>query len=220
MDISSYIKDLLLLHDCVIVPKFGGFVANYRAAEINYSNNTLSPPAKDISFNKSLVHNDGLLISYISKCKGIGYIDAKRIVSDFVTETQKKLEKGKKVTFDEIGLFYNDSQHNLQFEPDPSTNFLIDSFGLSFFQFSTIEDYDVSKRIQRKFKDKEAVKIFIKRQTVRRILIGIPLLLALSLIPLKIKYIENFRSDSFSLSPLNQKIKSEESNVDISQSQS
>ncbi len=63
MEISQYIKELLILNDCVIIPEFGGFVANYKPATIE--NNQFFPPAKEIAFNNKLVSNDGLLIKHI-----------------------------------------------------------------------------------------------------------------------------------------------------------
>jgi hypothetical protein len=35
MELNKYISDLLRKHNCVIVPDFGGFVANYRSAVID-----------------------------------------------------------------------------------------------------------------------------------------------------------------------------------------
>ncbi len=200
MDLSIYLKELLFQHDCVILPEFGGFVANYRSAGIEKNKSSFSPPSKAISFNKNLTQNDGLLISYVSAQKGIGYVDAKRIVTDFVNEVKKKLDKGKKVTLDAIGTFFYDKQKNLQFEPDPATNFLLDSFGLSYFNFSPLEEYDVSKRIQKKFREKPSVRAEVRKRNLRRIAIAVPILVALVLIPLKTD-IFKFKFDISSLNP-------------------
>ena len=71
MEISQYIKEILLLNDCVIIPDFGGFVANYKPAMIE--NNRFFPPTKEIAFNNKLISNDGLLINYISEAEGVDY---------------------------------------------------------------------------------------------------------------------------------------------------
>ena len=201
MDLYSYIKELLYQHDCVIIPEFGGFVANYRPARINHGNNTVFPPRKDISFNKSLTHNDGLLISYISESRGIGYVDSKRIVTTFVTDITKRLEKGKQVVFDNVGAFYIDSHRNLQFEPDPLSNFLLDSYGLSEFTFAPLEPYDVQKRIQKKFIDKKPVSIKTRRKVLWRVAIVIPVLVALVVVPLKTDWLQ-FRTNVSSMNPV------------------
>ncbi len=185
MDITIYIKELLYLHDCVIVPDFGGFVANYKPAEINFSQNTFAPPSKTIGFNSVLTHNDGLLISYMSEQTHLGYVDVKRMVDEFVASALRRLEGGKKIAMEDIGVFYYDTQKNLQFEPDHSINFLIDSYGLSWYQFAPLQKYDVQKRIERKTRDHEPAERMSLNRTVRRILIGVPFLVALALIPLR-----------------------------------
>ena len=53
-NVSQYISDLHYTHDCVIVPNFGGFVGNRKSAELNKKTGSLSPPSKQILFNRNL----------------------------------------------------------------------------------------------------------------------------------------------------------------------
>ena len=48
-------KELLQLHDCVIFPNLGGFVAQYCPANFDEKKSVLSPPHKQILFNKNLI---------------------------------------------------------------------------------------------------------------------------------------------------------------------
>jgi len=201
MDLYRYIKELLFIHDCVIIPGFGGFVTDYRPARINHESNTIVPPGKDIRFNRSLTHNDGLLISFISEQKGIGYVDSKRMVTGFVNEVNRKLEKGKRVVFEEVGTFYYDRYGNLQFEPDATSNFLPDSYGLYEFALTPLEEYDVEKRIRKKFADKEPSRTNVRRKVLWRVAIAVPLLVALVVIPLKTDLLK-FRTNVSSLNPI------------------
>ena len=105
MDITAFIRELLFGHDCVIVPGFGGFIGNYTPARIDKSSGTFYPPVKQISFNRNLNHNDGLLVGRISGSADINYGDARNMVEEFVAEIRRKLEKGEKVVFDNIGSF-------------------------------------------------------------------------------------------------------------------
>ena len=73
MDIVRHINNLLLKHNCVIVPGLGGFVANYKSARIHPVNHTFTPPAKEIVFNTGLKHNDGILATYIALELNINY---------------------------------------------------------------------------------------------------------------------------------------------------
>ena len=67
----DYISDLLFLHDCVIIPDFGGFICNYRSAYIDADSGVICPPGKDILFNRNLTHNDGLLVNWIADKENI-----------------------------------------------------------------------------------------------------------------------------------------------------
>ena len=147
LDITPFIRELLFGHDCVIVPGFGGFIGNYTPARIDKSNGMFYPPLKQISFNRNLNHNDGLLTGRVSESLKLNYADAKNIVEQFAEEIKGKLTKGEKVIFDHIGSFVNNHEGNVQFEPDRDANYNLNSFGLSPFQVKPLEGYDVRKRI-------------------------------------------------------------------------
>jgi nucleoid DNA-binding protein len=175
VDVTAYIRELLFGHDCVIVPGFGGFVGNYSPARIDRSTDTFYPPVKQISFNRNLNHNDGLLVGRISSSSKMNYGDARNLVDEFVSEIRKKLEKGEKVVFDNIGSFINNHEGNVQFEPDKNVNYHLDAYGLESFQCLPLEGYDVRKRIIR-----SAEKDPVRKASIRKILwraaIIIPLL--------------------------------------------
>jgi len=186
----------------VIIPDFGGFVSNYHSAEINITQNSFKPPKKDILFNKNLIYNDGLLINHIASSEKISYSEAKNITSEYVQDITYKLENGEKIIFKDLGCFYFDKTQNLLFEPDLSTNYLIDSFGLSSYQFPVINN-DFNTQIETKFKNKEAVNKFIANKTTKRILISIPIIAALSLIPLNPYFLKESGVNFSSFNPTN-----------------
>jgi hypothetical protein len=59
--VEQSIRELLFEQECVVLPGFGGFITNYKSAEIDYITNILSPPTKAISFNRQLRNDDGIL---------------------------------------------------------------------------------------------------------------------------------------------------------------
>ena len=196
IDVTPFIRELLFSHDCVILPSFGGFIGNYTPAVIERGSNTFSPPRKAISFNRNLNQNDGLLISVISSARGIGYADSRRIVEEFVQDIRERLSKGERVTFDLIGTFRNNGEGNVIFEPDGSTNFLLDSYGLPVFRREPVEGYDVSSRIiARNNRGSERV---ISRKMIWRAAVALPLIATMIIIPLKS---DLFRNNA-SLNPL------------------
>jgi nucleoid DNA-binding protein len=184
VDITAFIRELLFGHDCVIVPGFGGFIGNYTPAQVDRNTGTFNPPVKQISFNRNLNHNDGLLVGRISGSLNINYGDARAIVEKFVADLRKRLEKGEKVTFDNIGSFINNQEGNVQFEPDRSVNYHLDSYGLESFQCYPLEGYDVRKRIV-----KHAAKDHVRQVSMKKILwraaVIVPLLTVMVAVPLK-----------------------------------
>lgn len=140
------IKELLFSHDCVIVPGFGGFICNYKPSVIDRQTGVFNPPAREVSFNRNLTRNDGLLIQRICSA-GVTYGDARTIVENFVAGVTRQLVKNGSFAFDRIGVFTRNIEGGLEFEPDRSVNFHLEAFGLEPFQCFPIDKYDVRKRI-------------------------------------------------------------------------
>ena len=128
--IEFYLSELLYLHDCVIIPNFGGFVGNHISAILNENTGTIFPPSKRILFNKNLKTNDGLLISHISISEKISQENSKKEVEEFVSKINDKLSSVKTCRLDKIGLFSVGKDGNIVFLQDSFTNYNVNSFGL------------------------------------------------------------------------------------------
>jgi nucleoid DNA-binding protein len=200
VDISAFIRELLFGHDCVIVPGFGGFIGNYSPARIDKVSGTFYPPVKQISFNRNLNHNDGLLVGTISASSIINYGDARFMVEEFVADLRKRLEKGEKVVFDNIGSFSNNQEGSLQFEPDRNANYHLDSYGLESFQCVPLEGYDVRKRIL-KHTQKDPVKQASIRKIMWRAAVIVPLAAAIVAVSLNTDLLKS-KAVTTSLNPL------------------
>jgi hypothetical protein len=166
----------------VIVPDFGGFIANYRPAEMDLAGNTFSPPTKEIIFSSKLIKNDGLLVNHISETEGIGYMEARLVISEFVDEVMSKLENGETIELSKVGSLRYDRNERLIFEQEIQENLLLDAFGLEVFQFPQIRHNEIFNT-KRSFLDKEAVRPVFNTRKIKRLVIGIPILLALLIIP-------------------------------------
>lgn len=149
MNLANYISDLLYRYECVIVPKFGGFVTNNQSARIDASNNTLHPPYKQITFNSHLTNNDGLLANYIASVDNISYECALNYIQ-FEIDAWKEKVKAQELNLNGLGAF-NLINSKLHFEPQKKINYLTSSFGLSNVVRSEIE------RVQAVKEQKEAV---------------------------------------------------------------
>ena len=138
MQLSPYIKDLLYRYECVIIPGFGAFLANYTSASIDADSSTFYPPGKTISFNRQLQTNDGLLANYVASVEGTSYELALQKIRNFTGSLSLELSKGERVTLDTIGDFSLTPENKVQFLPCGTENFNIASFGLTTFISSEI----------------------------------------------------------------------------------
>ncbi len=128
--IDKYISELLFLHDCVIIPEFGGFVCNAKPAQLNKLTGTLTPPSKQILFNANLKTNDGLLITHISKQEELSQNLAKKEVLTYANTITEKLNNSKVLRLAGIGLFTLGKENNIIFLQDSGKNYSLDSFGM------------------------------------------------------------------------------------------
>lgn len=157
MKLDTYITQLLYQYDCVIVPNLGGFVTNYKPASANSIKHSFYPPSKGISFNKNLSHNDGLLANFISRETDVSYEIVIKKLENEVNTILSRLKKYEKVSFEGIGILFIDQENRLQFEPNNTVNYLLDSYGLSTFQKFPIN--------QNENKEKETPVITIQHST-------------------------------------------------------
>lgn len=196
-DLNTYISGLLFIHDCVILPGFGGFVTNYKPAEHEEMSNTFIPPKKDVMFNKNLTYNDGLLISFLSKNKNITYAEAKEQVKAAVDNAWYRLEQGETIFFDGVGSFSYDNHQNLIFTPELTDNFLTDSYGLASFRFPPLNYQQNARKVQPLYKPENMDNQGIKK-TLKWAAVVIPIAGLLTLIPYK-KYHQKQQSAGIEL---------------------
>ena len=128
--VAHYISELLFLHDCVIVPEFGGFIGNKKSAQLNTATGALAPPSKQILFNTNLKTNDGLLIAHIANQENITQKVAQENVALFAKESNTKLSTSKVLRITKIGLFTLGREGNIIFLQDSTTNYSLDTFGM------------------------------------------------------------------------------------------
>ncbi len=131
MVVEHYISELLYRYNCVIVPGFGAFLTQMKAAYINTQTNTFSAPAKTIAFNEQIVSNDGLLVSFLAEAEKTGYEPMLLMLSEKVADWKKKLGKGEKLVLADIGELWYNTDRKILFQPYDKINYLTSSFGLA-----------------------------------------------------------------------------------------
>ena len=137
--IETHISNLLCLHDCVIVPGLGGFVANYKSAVIVEERNLFQPPQKEIGFNRSLSHNDGLLVNHLCTRENISWEQSLEMIDKYVSSARKQINSGESIVLQGIGILRKDAIGNIQFSPNERNELRTDTFGLDDFHFEPLE---------------------------------------------------------------------------------
>jgi len=141
MNLDHHIAALLKDHDCVVVPNFGGFVANYAPAKINPVNHRFDPPNRKVSFNKLLTHNDGLLASYVARQEAKRYEAGLKMVQDYALFLRSELKTERRVKLEKVGVLSLNMDGSIRFEQLENGEFYSDGTGLeSFFAHRIVKE--------------------------------------------------------------------------------
>lgn len=144
MDITSFIRELIVLNECVILRGIGGFETSYKHATLDKDRKTINPPSKKVHFRSDLVKDNGVLMSYIAESIEISKGKASSYIDDFVRRFFDDMKEKGKVFLDGIGEFCFDSKNNIIFSEIENENYLAESFGLEPLEFSTGINEEVS----------------------------------------------------------------------------
>ena len=160
--IEHYISNLLYMHDCVIIPGFGGFVGNKKSAYIHPVSGIIYPPSKALLFNKNLTQNDGLLATHIAKEEGLDLLEITNLIEEFVQKIQKELENRSAFKLQKVGAFTKGNEGNISFIQDTNYNYNLASFGMQ-------ADHK-SKKVERTISEEEVIVKTIKQKDFGKVL--------------------------------------------------
>ena len=136
----EHIEYLMLSNDCVVVPCFGAFIAQYTSSNNCAQNSTFTSPKRSISFNASINHNDGLLANSIAKKALIPYAEALKQIEKSTTICRQALSDGSEVPFGRLGFFISNAEGHIEFIPFHHELANDDFFGLQSFSFPTLAE--------------------------------------------------------------------------------
>ncbi len=240
MNLAQYIIDLLRHNNCVVVPNFGGFIANYHPAVIDPVKQIISPPSKHVLFNAKLQSNDGLLANYVADREGVDYSSSLISIETNVVEWRRILRDEKRLDFGEIGYLF-EQDGNIVFEQNREINLLLEAYGLASVQFvpavvekavpisskivqpeaaktTTVFELNKSEKVEEvvpEIKDEKIIPIQSDRKTGKRlgylaVACAIPLLFYTYWIPMKTDFLETGNIQVSDFNPFNQ-LKAEQS---------
>ncbi|MDR2388390.1 MAG: SPOR domain-containing protein [Tannerellaceae bacterium] len=146
--IVSHLEHLLRLHDCVVIPQLGGFVLQAVPASYVAGEHLFYPMHKEIVFNPSLKHTDGLLPGEYMNAYSVSFPQALRMVKEDVEDIKALLFKELKVSLGNVGTLRKGEEGNIVFQPGDSAFFSVSAYGLSPFQ---LKEWELLQREQARF---------------------------------------------------------------------
>ncbi|TPG66010.1 hypothetical protein [Hymenobacter nivis] len=130
MHLADHIRPLLRDHDCVIIPDFGGLVADAVPARMQANRHSVSPPARLVAFNQALTRNDGLLVDALAQHLGVPAVQAREALRAAVAGLQHDLDATSRTELPGIGVFRRAAGRGLSFEYTGTDTLLPAAYGL------------------------------------------------------------------------------------------
>lgn len=137
-NLATYIEYLLMTQHYVFVPGIGGFMLQKKSGQIITAPSVenangrirLLPPSYEISFNRFLTHDDGLLVNTYMEAGNMTYEEAASCIEQEISNLKKELEQAEKYELGHLGNLYCDSECHISFQPFQTTGSCPQSFGL------------------------------------------------------------------------------------------
>lgn len=167
--IIRHIEQLLSVHDCVIIPGFGGFVLQVTPTWYKADEHRFEPLHKELVFNETLQHNDGLLVESYRQAEATDYRTAYQWVQADVAELKAQLSREGKVEIAPIGVFRRGEEGQLIFEASRDGDWLNASmFGLPAFKVEPlVSEPPVSVEVEKRARRRDVYYIPVNRRLVR-----------------------------------------------------
>ena len=154
----EHIEYLALSNDCVVIPGWGAFITQYAYSSYNSGEGIFCKPCRKISFNSSVMHNDGLLANSLAKRDQISYQEAVKAIERNVTIYKQLLAEGTEIPFGRLGYFATTQEGQLEFIPFHQEQQHDTFFGLQSFSFPTLEERIKQDEIKETANDVETVE--------------------------------------------------------------
>lgn len=168
--ITTHIERLLLVHDCVIVPKLGGFVLQTAPSTYREEEHMFHPIRKEIVFNTTLQHNDGLLSESYMQTYHTDYRKAQIMLEEDIQQLRTSLQEQKEVLMGKIGSFTLGNEGQLIYSPGETELFSVSSYGLPAFHFPVLQPMQTEREETKLLTDKKKKDILyipVSRKLIR-----------------------------------------------------
>lgn len=143
ISIIEHIEYLAAMHDCVVIPEWGAFIAHYTPAVISDDDDAVAPPQRQLVFNAEVNHNDGLLASSIVRREGVTFDEAVHTIAASVTIFRQLIAEGSELPMGHLGYFSAGPEGTMQFHPFSLGKVGWEFYGLCMLHFPTLAETNV-----------------------------------------------------------------------------
>ncbi|NJO87861.1 MAG: hypothetical protein HC831_02060, partial [Chloroflexia bacterium] len=163
MELSRYIKEVLLSRDNVIIPNFGAFEKVTISASIDENTGEMTPPHTNLIFKPELKNDNGVLIKYIAEKEKL---EDEKVIEEIKTQVDTwntNIGSGKNVIIPGIGLIHKNSSGEITFKSDVKPSDFPDSYGLP-----TITVQEKTAAVRNEQTEKKSTKKPIKQTPIKK----------------------------------------------------
>jgi hypothetical protein len=166
--LARHIELLLLEHDCVIVPGFGGFIANHVEAQYSGEQEQLFlPPYRTIGFNQQLKVNDGLLVQSYMAAYDASYPAAYLQMEKDIENMAEDLELTGAYELENVGLIRKGTNQNITFTPKETGVLSPSLYGLYSFEMKSLRDCTIEREAQRSLQQIAPVSLKVNEENTK-----------------------------------------------------
>jgi nucleoid DNA-binding protein len=130
VELSKYIKEILISKDNVIVSGFGAFEKMLASAKIDPVTNEIYPPQVTIIFRPELTIGSGILDKYIAEKEAVTEEKAAEQIQTQVLEWQSTLQSGQNLHLELLGTLSKNQDGSYNFVPSVQASDFPESYGL------------------------------------------------------------------------------------------
>lgn len=138
--LSQHIEILLLEHDCVVVPRIGGFISNKESAKYEVQEKLFLPPYRSVAFNNKLTVNDGLLVQSYMQAYDAAYPEALRQLEKDVDSLILQLDTTGEYAVGSVGILTKDIDGRITLQTTESGILSPAYYGLYSFNCLTVSE--------------------------------------------------------------------------------
>jgi nucleoid DNA-binding protein/cell division protein FtsN len=130
VELSKYIKEILISRDNVIVSGFGAFEKLLASAKIDPVTNEMYPPQITLIFRPELTISSGVLDKFVAEKESVTEEKANELILSAVQEWQNTLQSGQNLILESLGTLSKNESGEYNFVASVQASDFPESYGL------------------------------------------------------------------------------------------